>query len=60
MSIFIVAEIGINHNGDMSICKELIDVAADSGCDAVICFATSASCISVNGPPAKAGGLNYG
>ncbi len=35
MSIFIVAEIGINHNGDMSICKELIDVAAGSGCDAV-------------------------
>jgi N-acetylneuraminate synthase len=35
MSIVIVAEIGINHNGDMSICKELIDVAADSGCDAV-------------------------
>jgi N-acetylneuraminate synthase len=35
MSIFIVAEIGINHNGDMSICKELIDVAVDSGCDAV-------------------------
>ena len=35
MSIFIVAEIGINHNGDMSICKELIDVAIESGCDAV-------------------------
>jgi N-acetylneuraminate synthase len=35
MSIFIVAEIGINHNGSMSICKELIDVAAESGCDAV-------------------------
>ena len=35
MSIFIIAEIGINHNGDMSICKELIDVAVDSGCDAV-------------------------
>jgi len=35
MSIFIIAEIGINHNGDMSICKELIDVAADAGCDAV-------------------------
>ena len=35
MSIFIVAEIGINHNGDMSICKELIDVAVGSGCDAV-------------------------
>jgi len=35
MSIFIVAEIGINHNGDMSICRELIDVAVESGCDAV-------------------------
>ena len=35
MSIFFVAEVGINHNGDMSICKELIDVAADAGCDAV-------------------------
>ena len=35
MSIFIIAEIGINHNGDMSICKELIDVAKNTGCDAV-------------------------
>lgn len=35
MSIFIIGEIGINHNGDISICKELIDVAAESGCDAV-------------------------
>ena len=35
MSIFIVAEIGINHNGDMAICKELIDVAIGSGSNAV-------------------------
>ena len=35
MSIFIVAEIGINHNGDIQICKDLIDIAADSGCNAV-------------------------
>jgi len=35
MSIFFIAEVGINHNGDMGICKRLIDVAADSGCDAV-------------------------
>ena len=35
MSIFFIAEIGINHNGDMSICKELIDVAVEAGCDAV-------------------------
>jgi N-acetylneuraminate synthase len=35
MSVTIVAEIGINHNGDMDICKQLIDVAADSGADCV-------------------------
>ena len=33
--IFIIAEIGINHNGDMSICKQLIDIAIDTGCNAV-------------------------
>ncbi len=35
MSIFCIAEIGINHNGDLSIAKDLIDVAVDAGCDAV-------------------------
>lgn len=35
MSIFFVAEIGINHNGSMNICKQLIDLAVESGCDAV-------------------------
>ena len=35
MSTFIIAEIGINHNGDMKICKKLIDIAKTSGCDAV-------------------------
>jgi N-acetylneuraminate synthase len=35
MSVFIVAEIGINHNGDLSICKELIDASLVAGCDAV-------------------------
>ena len=32
---FIIAEIGINHNGDMDITKKLIDGAAEAGCDAV-------------------------
>jgi len=32
---FIVAEIGINHNGSLDIAKKLIDVASSSGCDAV-------------------------
>lgn len=31
----IIAEIGINHNGDISIAKKLIDVAAVAGCDYV-------------------------
>ena len=35
MSIFIIGEIGINHNGDIEIAKELIDVAANAGADAV-------------------------
>lgn len=35
MSIFIIAEIGINHNGDMNIAKHLIDVAKEAGADAV-------------------------
>ena len=35
MSIFFIAEIGINHNGDMVIAKQLIDSAAKAGFDAV-------------------------
>jgi len=35
MSIIIIGEIGINHNGDMAICKQLIDVAKDAGADCV-------------------------
>jgi N-acetylneuraminate synthase len=35
MKIFVIAEIGINHNGDIGIAKRLIDVARDAGCDAV-------------------------
>ncbi len=35
MSLFLIAEVGINHNGDMSIAKQLIDAAADAGFDAV-------------------------
>lgn len=32
---YIVAEIGINHNGDLEIAKKLIDTAIVAGCDAV-------------------------
>ncbi len=33
--VFIISEIGINHNGDLTIAKELIDWAVLAGCDAV-------------------------
>lgn len=32
---FVIAEIGINHNGSLETAKQLIDVAVESGCDAV-------------------------
>ena len=33
--IYVIAEIGINHNGDLSIAKKLIDIAKVAGCDVV-------------------------
>jgi len=35
MSIFIIAEIGINHNGNIDVCRKLIDIALSAGADAV-------------------------
>lgn len=32
---FIIAEIGINHNGSVEMAKKMIDIAATTGCDAV-------------------------
>jgi N-acetylneuraminate synthase len=32
---FVIAEIGINHNGDIEIAKKLVDMAFDADCDAV-------------------------
>jgi N,N'-diacetyllegionaminate synthase len=34
-SILIIAEAGVNHNGDLGLAKQLIDVAADAGADLV-------------------------
>jgi N-acetylneuraminate synthase len=33
--VFVIAEAGVNHNGDMAIAKKLIDAASDAGADAV-------------------------
>lgn len=33
--VLVIAELGINHNGDVGIAKQLIDMAKTAGCDAV-------------------------
>lgn len=33
--VFVIAEIGINHNGDLDIAMKLIDAAVEAGCNAV-------------------------
>lgn len=35
MSVKVIGEIGINHNGDLDICKKIIDAAVLAGCDYV-------------------------
>src|SRR5438094_5736927 len=35
MKTYIIAEGGVNHNGDLQIAKRLIDVAAEAGADAI-------------------------
>jgi len=35
MSVFIIAEAGVNHNGSIELAKQLIDVASEAGVDAV-------------------------
>jgi N,N'-diacetyllegionaminate synthase len=34
-SVFIIAEAGVNHNGSLELAKQLVDIAVDSGADAV-------------------------
>ena len=33
--VFIIAEAGVNHNGDFKLMRKLVDIAAESGADAV-------------------------
>ena len=35
MSVLIIAEAGVNHNGDIELAKRLIDIAANAGADLV-------------------------
>jgi N-acetylneuraminate synthase/N,N'-diacetyllegionaminate synthase len=34
-SVFVIAEAGVNHSGDLSLAKQLVDVAVEAGADAV-------------------------
>src|SRR5690349_3642250 len=33
--VFVIAEAGVNHNGDLNIAKQLVDVAVEAGANAV-------------------------
>jgi len=35
MSVFIIAEAGVNHNGSLDLAKKLVDIAVEAGVDAV-------------------------
>lgn len=35
LPVYVIAEIGLNHNGELDLAKRLIDVAAEAGCQAV-------------------------
>lgn len=44
-SIFIIAEAGVNHNGDMKLAKKLVDAAKSAGADAVKFQTFKAECL---------------
>lgn len=54
MKTLIIAEAGVNHNGDMSLARQLIDVASDAGVDIVKFQTFSADrLVSINAEKAK-------
>ena len=53
-NVFIIAEIGVNHNGDLSLAKEMILKAKNAGADAVKFQTFSADKLaSLNTPKVK-------
>lgn len=51
---FVIAEAGVNHNGDIHLAKQLVNVAADAGADAVKFQTFKAErVVSVNAPKAE-------
>lgn len=64
--VFVIAEIGLNHNGDLALARELIDLARDAGADAVkfqkrevdLCFTRAA--LEAPYPGRNSFGATYG
>ena len=64
--VFVIAEIGLNHNGDVALARELIDLAADAGADAAklqkrqvdLCFTKAA--LDAPYPGRNSFGATYG
>ena len=48
---FVIAEAGVNHNGDLDLARRLIDVAAEAGADAVKFQTWKTSCLVTNDAP---------
>ena len=51
MRVIIIAEAGVNHNGDLALAKELVDVAKNSGADYVKFQTFSASALVTRAAP---------
>ena len=53
MSVFIIAEAGVNHNGELKKAHQLIDIAANAGADAVKFQTINPIFLSTAGPTTK-------
>src|SRR5215212_8500655 len=52
--VFVIAEAGVNHNGDLKLAKALIDVAIDAGADAVKFQTFHADLLAISAAPKAA------
>ena len=48
---FLIAEIGVNHNGDINLAKEMISAAKEAGADAVKFQTFSANRLAIKNTP---------
>ena len=48
MATYIIAEAGVNHNGDFGLARQLVDAASDAGADIMVKFQTFCASDLVN------------